>query len=87
MLLAMDHPSAATVIIISQSILTLGFMERADVPALMAQIAMHGCLSFQRIDLFRRMEKIIASKDSYGIPQWICVLLALLLCSGARVAD
>jgi len=67
---------------------TFGFMERPDMPALMAQIAMHGCpVHPNELTYFVGMEKIVAREDGRGIPRWIRVLFALLLRNGARVTD
>ncbi|GLQ88408.1 potassium transporter Kup [Dyella flagellata] len=67
---------------------SFGFMERPDMPALMTQIATHGCpIQPNELTYFVGMEKIVAREDGRGIPRWIRVLYAMLLRNCARVTD
>ena len=67
---------------------TFGFMERPDMPALMAQIATHGCpIHPQELTYFVGMEKIVPREDGRGVPRWIRACFAVFLRNGARVTD
>lgn len=67
---------------------TFGFMERPDMPALMAQIAMHGCpIHPDELTYFVGLEKIVAREDGRGIPRWIRTVFMMLLRNCARVTD
>jgi KUP system potassium uptake protein len=65
-----------------------GFMERPDMPALMAQIATHGCpIDPQKLTYFVGMEKIVAHDGDRRVPGWIRVIFAAMLRNCARVTD
>ncbi|WP_266159256.1 potassium transporter Kup [Dyella silvatica] len=65
-----------------------GFMERPDMPALMAQIATHGCpIDPAKLSYFIGMEKIVPREDGQGLPRWIEATFGILLRNCARVTD
>jgi len=65
-----------------------GFMERPDMPALMAQIATHGCpIDPKQLTYFVGMEKIVAREGSQRVPRWIRSIFALMLRNCARMTD
>lgn len=65
-----------------------GFMERPDMPALMAQIATHGCpIHPNELTYFVGMEKIVPREDGHGVPRWIRAVFATLLRNSTRVTD
>jgi len=68
---------------------TYGFMERADLPALMTQIAaQHGCpLDPAALTYFIGMERITHRDDGQGIPRWMQWAFALMLRNCTRVTD
>ncbi|MBZ5794006.1 KUP/HAK/KT family potassium transporter [Burkholderia contaminans] len=68
---------------------TYGFMERADLPALMTQIASrHGCpLDPAALTYFIGMERVTSRDDGQGIPRWIARAFALMLRNCTRVTD
>lgn len=67
---------------------TFGFMERPDMPALMAQIQTHGCpIDPARLSYFIGMEKIVPRDDRHGLPRWIRVPFTMFLRNSARVTD
>jgi KUP system potassium uptake protein len=67
---------------------TFGFMERPDMPALMAQIQTHGCpIDPSKLSYFIGMEKIMPRSDHRGLPRWIRVPFTLFLRNSARVTD
>ncbi|RDS81554.1 potassium transporter Kup [Dyella monticola] len=65
-----------------------GFMERPDMPALMAQIATHGCpIHPDELTYFAGIEKIVPREDGNGLPRWIRVPFTMLLRNSTRVTD
>jgi KUP system potassium uptake protein len=65
-----------------------GFMERPDMPALMSQIATHGCpIDPRKLTYFVGMERIIAREGPHRLPRWIRVIFAAMLRNCARVTD
>ena len=65
-----------------------GFMERPDLPELMAQIAMHGCkVDPGKLTYFVGWEKIIARSDGRGMPRWLAASFSALLRNSSRVTD
>jgi KUP system potassium uptake protein len=65
-----------------------GFMQKPDLPALMTQIATHGCsIDTHELTYFIGMEKIVPRLDGRGIPRWIEALFSVLLRNCARVTD
>jgi KUP system potassium uptake protein len=67
---------------------TFGFMERPDMPALMAQIQTHGCpIDPARLSYFIGIEKIVPRDDRHGLPAWIRVPFTTFLRNSARVTD
>jgi KUP system potassium uptake protein len=67
---------------------TYGFMERPDMPMLMAQIATHGCpIDPAKLTYFIGMEKIVARADAHRLPRWIRVIFTVMLRNCARVTD
>ncbi|WP_323122730.1 potassium transporter Kup [Burkholderia alba] len=69
-------------------IATYGFMERPDLPALMARIAQQGCpVDPAEVTYFIGMERIVPRDDGLGLPRWIEALFATMLRNCARVTD
>jgi KUP system potassium uptake protein len=67
---------------------TFGFMERPDMPALMAQIQTHGCpIDPAKLSYFIGIEKIVPREDHHGLSRWIRVPFTILLRNCARVTD
>ncbi|WP_175725842.1 potassium transporter Kup [Burkholderia ambifaria] len=68
---------------------TYGFMERADLPALMTPIATrHGCpLDPVALTYFIGMERVTSRGDGLGIPHWMARAFALMLRNCTRVTD
>jgi KUP system potassium uptake protein len=65
-----------------------GFMERPDMPALMAQIATHGCpIDPQKLTYFVGMEKIVPRDGPHHLPRWMRVIFTVMLRNCARVTD
>ncbi|QRN53829.1 potassium transporter Kup [Dyella caseinilytica] len=65
-----------------------GFMERPDMPALMAQIATHGCpIDPKKLTYFVGMERIVARDGPQRLPRWIRVFFTVMLRNCARVTD
>jgi KUP system potassium uptake protein len=67
---------------------TYGFMERPDMPALMAQVAMHGCpIDSSKLTYFVGIEKVVAREGAHRLPGWIRVIFTIMLRNCARVTD
>ncbi|HTY50244.1 MAG TPA: KUP/HAK/KT family potassium transporter [Steroidobacteraceae bacterium] len=67
---------------------TYGFMQRPNMPALMAQIATHGCpIDPGTLTYFIGMETIVAREDGRGLPRWVRAIFAVLLRNCARITD
>jgi KUP system potassium uptake protein len=67
---------------------TFGFMERPDMPTLMAQIQTHGCpIDPAKLSYFIGIEKIVPRDDHHGLPRWIRVPFTMFLRNSARVTD
>lgn len=65
-----------------------GFMERPDMPALMMQIATHGCpIDPTKLTYFVGMERIVAREGPHRLPRWIRSIFTLMLRNCARVTD
>jgi KUP system potassium uptake protein len=65
-----------------------GFMQKADLPALMSLIATHGCpIETSELTYFIGMEKIVPRNDGRGLPRWIEGFFNVLLRNSARVTD
>jgi KUP system potassium uptake protein len=65
-----------------------GFMERPDMPALMSQIATHGCpIDPKKLTYFVGIEKIVAREGPHRLPRWMRVIFAAMLRNCARVTD
>jgi len=65
-----------------------GFMERPDIPALMRQVAAHGCtINPEELTYFIGTEKIVSRDDGLGLPGWIRGLFSAMLRNSTRVTD
>jgi KUP system potassium uptake protein len=65
-----------------------GFMERPDMPALMSQIATHGCpIDPKKLTYFVGIEKIVAREGPHRLPRWMRVIFAAMLRNCSRVTD
>ncbi len=66
-----------------------GFMEHADLPALMSELATrHGCpVDPAALTYFIGMERIVPRDDGRGLPRWIEAPFAMMLRNCARVTD
>jgi KUP system potassium uptake protein len=65
-----------------------GFMERPDVPRLLAGIEGKGCLlDRSQITYFVGVETIVAREDGSGLPRWIVAVFAAMQRNAARVTD
>ena len=65
-----------------------GFMQRPDLPSLMAQVATHGCpVDTHMLTYFIGIEKIVPRTDGHGLPRWIEAMFSVLLRNSARVTD
>ncbi|MFC5488125.1 potassium transporter Kup [Dokdonella soli] len=65
-----------------------GFMERPDMPALMARIRMHNCpIDPHRLTYFVGMEKIVPREDRRGLPRWMEATFGAMLRNCTRVTD
>ncbi len=65
-----------------------GFMQRPDLPSLMAQVVTHGCpIDAQALTYFIGMEKIVPREDKRGLPRWMSRMFGILLRNCARVTD
>ncbi|CAB3750553.1 potassium transporter Kup [Burkholderia sp. MSh2] len=68
---------------------TYGFMERADLPALMTQIATrHGCpVDPAALTYFIGRERVTSRDDGTGLPRWMASAFGLMLRNCTRVTD
>lgn len=66
-----------------------GFMERPNLPALMAELAAkHGCTTTpEALTYFIGTERIVSRRNQQGLPRWIEGPFALMLRNCARVTD
>jgi KUP system potassium uptake protein len=65
-----------------------GFMERPDMPALMSQIATHGCpIDPKKLTYFVSMERIVPREGPHRLPRFIRVVFTVMLRNCARVTD
>jgi KUP system potassium uptake protein len=65
-----------------------GFMERPDVPALLAGLETIGCgIDRSKVTYFVGLETIVAREDGAGLPRWLVVAFAALQRNAARVTD
>lgn len=65
-----------------------GFMERPDVPALLAGLETRGCgIDRSKVTYFVGLETIVAREDGAGLPRWLVVAFAALQRNAARVTD
>ena len=65
-----------------------GFMQRPNLPSLMAQIATHDCpINPDKLTYFIGMEKIVPREDGRGLPRWIEAIFSVLMRNCARVTD
>ncbi|WP_026034201.1 potassium transporter Kup [Dyella japonica] len=65
-----------------------GFMEKPDMPSLMAQVVTSGCLiDIEKLSYFTGMEKIVPRRDGQGLPRWISGLFGVLLRNSTRLPD
>jgi KUP system potassium uptake protein len=65
-----------------------GFMQRPDMPALMALIATHGCpIDPLKLTYFVSMERIVAREGAHRLPSWMRAIFTVMLRNCARVTD
>jgi KUP system potassium uptake protein len=65
-----------------------GFMERPDVPRVLAGIEAKGCLlDRSQITYYVGVETIVARDDGSGLPRWIVAVFATMQRNAARVTD
>jgi KUP system potassium uptake protein len=67
---------------------TCGFMERPDMPALMAQVITQNCsIDAATLTYFIGMEMIVPREDGQGLPRWIELIFGVLLRNSSRITD
>ena len=65
-----------------------GFMERPDVPRLLAGIEREGCkLDRSHVTYYVGLETIVAREDGSGLPRWMIAVFAAMQRNAARVTD
>lgn len=65
-----------------------GFMEKPDMPSLMAQASASGCsIDIEKLTYFTGMEKIVPRSDGQGLPRWIEGLFSVFLRNSTRLPD
>jgi len=65
-----------------------GFMERPDMPALIAELATLGCgPDLGRVTYFVGSERIVPREDGRGLPRWMEALFSAMLRNAMRVPD
>jgi KUP system potassium uptake protein len=65
-----------------------GFMERPDLPKLVAQLALHGCsIDPGKLTYFVGSERIVPREDGRGLPRWMEALYAAMLRNSVHVPD
>jgi KUP system potassium uptake protein len=65
-----------------------GFMERPDLPALMRQLALHGCrIDADRLTYFVGSERIVPREDRRGVPRWMAAIFSAMLRNSMHLPD
>ncbi|GAC1457508.1 MAG: KUP/HAK/KT family potassium transporter [Steroidobacteraceae bacterium] len=65
-----------------------GFMERPDLPKLVAQLAARGCrFDPAKLTYFVGSERVIPREDGRGLPRWMEVLFSAMLRNSAHLTD
>jgi KUP system potassium uptake protein len=65
-----------------------GFMERPDLPKLMAQLALHGCkVDPGKLTYFVGSERVVPREDGQGLPRWVEALFAAMLRNSVHLPD
>ncbi len=65
-----------------------GFMERPDIPALLAQACAGGCaIDLADVTYYVGHETVVAREDRQGLPRWLETLFALMQRNAAHVTD
>ncbi|HXZ03069.1 MAG TPA: potassium transporter Kup [Stellaceae bacterium] len=65
-----------------------GFMERPDIPALLAQARAGGCaVDLADVTYYVGHETVVAREDRQGLPRWVETLFALMQRNAAHVTD
>jgi KUP system potassium uptake protein len=65
-----------------------GFMQRPDMPQLIARLALRGCtVQPDKLTYFVGAERVVRREDGTGLPRWIELLFAALLRNSARLTD
>jgi KUP system potassium uptake protein len=65
-----------------------GFMERPDIPALLAQAHAGGCgLDLSDVTYYVGHETVISNQDGKGLPKWVEVLFSFMQRNSVHVSD
>jgi len=65
-----------------------GFMERPDLPGLLAQARAEGCaINFSDITYYAGFETIVARDDGMGVPKWLEMLFGFMQRNSVHVSD
>jgi KUP system potassium uptake protein len=65
-----------------------GFMERANLPTLMTQVAGRGCpIDPDQLTYFIGLEKIVPREDGQGLPRWMEAVFGAMLRNSTHVTD
>jgi KUP system potassium uptake protein len=65
-----------------------GFMERPDIPALLAEACAGGCaIDLADVTYYVGHETVVAREDRQGLPRWLETLFALMQRNAAHVTD
>jgi KUP system potassium uptake protein len=65
-----------------------GFMERPDLPKLVAQLALHGCsIDPGKLTYFVGSERVVPREDGRGLPRWMEALFAALVRNSVHIPD
>jgi KUP system potassium uptake protein len=65
-----------------------GFMERPDIPALLAQARAHGCkVDLSDVTYYVGHETVVHREDGKALPEWIEGLFALMQRNSVHVSD
>jgi len=65
-----------------------GFMERPDLPALMQQLALHGCrIDTDRLTYFVGSERVVPREDGRGLPRWMEAIFSAMLRNSMHLPD
>jgi KUP system potassium uptake protein len=71
-----------------RAIARYGFMERPDIPALLAQARAHGCkIDLSDVTYYVGHETVVHREDGKALPEWIEGLFALMQRNSVHVSD